>query len=386
MPKLIDLTGQKFGRLTVLERTGNSTDGKARWICECECGNVLVVQGNHLREGVTRSCGCLAIETRTTHGLANTKIYHTWIAIKQRCLNPNSTNFYLYGERGITICDEWLDFQNFYDYVSKLDNYGEEGYTLDRIDVNGNYEPGNVRWANSKTQHRNTRRSVFVDYYGVKMMITDVAKLTGISENTLRSRARIGLTGEKLFRPVKTSQKKPIDQPTVDNNDSPTEENENLPSTQIFNHEQFGEIRGVMIDGVPYFVGKDVAKALEYERATKAVVDHVDEEDRKMIDGKTQSRFGIELGQRGGWLINESGLYSLILTSKLPKAKEFKRWVTSEVLPSIRKTGKYEINSAPSTKNLPDERKIELLIELAKLSPDDAQKVELINRIAALVF
>ncbi len=379
MPKLIDLTGQKFGRLTVLERTGNSTDGKARWICECECGNVLVVQGNHLREGVTRSCGCLAIETRTTHGLANTKIYHTWIAIKQRCLNPNSTNFYLYGERGITICDEWLDFQNFYDYVSKLDNYGEEGYTLDRIDVNGNYEPGNVRWANSKTQHRNTRRSVFVDYYGVKMMITDVAKLTGISENTLRSRARIGLTGEKLFRPVKTSQKKPIDQPTVDNNDSPTEENENLPSTQIFNHEQFGEIRGVMIDGVPYFVGKDVALALGYENGSRDVNRHVDAEDR------LKYQIGTSGQMREMTLINESGLYSLILSSKLPKAKEFKHWVTSEVLPSIRKTGKYEINSAPSTKNLPDERKIELLIELAKLSPDDAQKVELINRIAALI-
>ena len=110
---------------------------------------------------------------------------------------------------------------------------------------------------------------------------------------------------------------------------------------QLYVNEKFGEIRGLMIDGEPYFVGKDVAQALGYERDTKAVVDHVDEKDRKMIDGKTQSRFGIELGQRGGWLINESGLYSLILSSKLPAAKEFQRWVTSEVLPSIRKTGAY---------------------------------------------
>ena len=112
---------------------------------------------------------------------------------------------------------------------------------------------------------------------------------------------------------------------------------------QIYNSEKFGKIRGLMINGEPWFVGKDVAQALGYERDTKAVVDHVDEKDRKMINGKTQSRFGIELGQRGGWLINESGLYSLIMHSTLPAAKEFQRWVTSEVLPSIRKTGKYEI-------------------------------------------
>ncbi len=86
-----------------------------------------------------------------------------------------------------------------------------------------------------------------------------------------------------------------------------------------------------------------MAEILGYERGTKTVVDHVDEEDRKMIDNKTQSYFGIELGQRGGWLINESGLYSLILSSKLPTAKQFKRWVTSEVLPAIRRTGGYGV-------------------------------------------
>lgn len=110
---------------------------------------------------------------------------------------------------------------------------------------------------------------------------------------------------------------------------------------QIFNNPAFGSVRVVEIEGQPWFVGKDVATALGYERENKAVVDHVDEDDRKMVDGKTQSHFGIELGQRGGWLINESGMYSLILSSKLPTAKEFKRWVTSEVLPSIRKHGIY---------------------------------------------
>ena len=110
---------------------------------------------------------------------------------------------------------------------------------------------------------------------------------------------------------------------------------------KVFNHIEFGTLRGVEIDGESWLVGKDVAERLGYERGSKAVVDHVDEEDRMMVDGETQSQFGIELGQRGGWLINESGLYSLVLGSKLPNAKKFKRWVTSEVLPAIRKHGGY---------------------------------------------
>lgn len=110
---------------------------------------------------------------------------------------------------------------------------------------------------------------------------------------------------------------------------------------KIFQNAEFGSIRTAAINGVPYFVGKDVAEILGYERSTKATVDHVDEEDRILIDGKTQSCFGIELGQRGGWLINESGLYSLIISSNMPTARKFKRWVTSEVLPAIRKYGMY---------------------------------------------
>lgn len=112
---------------------------------------------------------------------------------------------------------------------------------------------------------------------------------------------------------------------------------------QIFENPEFGKVRTVVINDEPWFVGKDVAEALGYERESKAVVDHVDEDDREMVDGKTQSCFGIELGQRGGWLINESGMYSLVLSSKLPTAKKFKHWVTSEVLPSIRKTGSYNL-------------------------------------------
>ena len=108
-----------------------------------------------------------------------------------------------------------------------------------------------------------------------------------------------------------------------------------MSQIQIFNHPSFGDIRTVSIDGEPWVVGKDVAQVLGYADTNRAIAMHVDEEDK--LNDKT----ALSLGQRGGWLINESGLYSLILSSKSPNAKEFKRWVTSEVLPSIRKHGSY---------------------------------------------
>ena len=107
---------------------------------------------------------------------------------------------------------------------------------------------------------------------------------------------------------------------------------------QIFQNAEFGSVRSTMIDGEPYFVGKDVAEILGYVNASKALADHVDGEDKLNNDSLSS------LGQRGGWLINESGLYSLILSSKLPAAKRFKRWVTSEVLPAIRRHGLYAVD------------------------------------------
>ena len=111
---------------------------------------------------------------------------------------------------------------------------------------------------------------------------------------------------------------------------------------QIFSNEQFGSVRVIEQNGDPWFVGKDVADILGYTNQNEAIRDHVDEEDK--LNSKTLSSFELNLGQRGGWLINESGLYSLIMSSKMPKAKQFKRWVTSEVLPSIRKHGLYAVD------------------------------------------
>ena len=110
---------------------------------------------------------------------------------------------------------------------------------------------------------------------------------------------------------------------------------------QIFSNEEFGEVRTVTIDNEPWFVGKDVAAILGYANPNEAIKDHIDKEDK--LNSKTLSSFDLDLGQRGGWLINESGVYALIFGSKLKSAKRFKHWVTSEVLPSIRKTGQYQM-------------------------------------------
>lgn len=112
---------------------------------------------------------------------------------------------------------------------------------------------------------------------------------------------------------------------------------------KIFENEEFGKVRTIIKDGEPWFVGKDVATILGYSNGNRDIIRHVDDEDRIMLDSKTQYRFGIELGQRGGWIINESGLYALILGSEKLDAKKFKHWVTSEVLPTIRRTGSYSV-------------------------------------------
>lgn len=160
--RVIDLTGQRFGRLIVIERAENKK-GKAAWKCKCDCGSELIVSANNLRMNNTISCGCYCREQTSkackTHGLSQSRIYHTWLHVKDRCLNPSNNVFRHYGGRGITICQEWKDnFQAFYNYVSKLPHFGEKGYSIDRINNDGNYEPGNVRWATQSEQNKNRRK------------------------------------------------------------------------------------------------------------------------------------------------------------------------------------------------------------------------------------
>lgn len=197
-----NLVGKHFGRLTVIERAENEGN-KIYWKCRCDCGNEVVVHGRDLKYGFVKSCGCKKIRRIVRNAYSGKCTSSTWTSIKYRCFNPRATNYHNYGGRGITMYPEWIDnFKAFHDYVSQLPHFGEKGYSLDRIDVNGNYEPNNLRWADAKTQARNTRRNVFIDYCGEMITVAEAAEKSGIKDYVLRNRIKRGDRGEKLFRPV----------------------------------------------------------------------------------------------------------------------------------------------------------------------------------------
>lgn len=189
-------TGQKFGRLTVLE---DKLNGFAH--CVCECGEDRDFRKIDLRKGVSRSCGCWSADRSRKHGMDGTPTYNCWVHMLDRCRNPNNRMFPHYGARGISVCDRWHDFRNF------LADMGEkpEGLSLDRIDNDGNYEPSNCRWASFKQQLRNRRVTVKATYQGKLMAISEIAEITGIDRKLLAARIKRGIPVEVALQTKKFS-------------------------------------------------------------------------------------------------------------------------------------------------------------------------------------
>lgn len=188
--KALDLIGKTFGRLYVIERAENRSR-KSCWKCMCKCGNIVFVEGTSLVSGDTKSCGCLNKETakknQTKHGFHGTNIYNVWRNMKARCFNPNKPGYKYYGGRGIVVCDDWKNnFMSFYNWA--ICNGYEDDLTIERIDVNGNYEPENCRWATRKDQANNTTRNHKVTYNGKTQTLSQWANEYGLNCITLLTR------------------------------------------------------------------------------------------------------------------------------------------------------------------------------------------------------
>lgn len=192
--------GDIFGRLTVINANcsrSNTKESKLQSECICECGNKTIVVNNALRTGNTKGCGCHIHKPRHGHCRRKklTKAYQTWRDMKQRCNNPTNEAYKDYGGRGIQICESWYKFENF------LADMGEPTpkMTLDRIDVNGNYEPSNCRWTNRKVQANNKRNTYYVSFNERTQTLTDWAEELGIKYTTLQLRLRRGWCVEKAL-------------------------------------------------------------------------------------------------------------------------------------------------------------------------------------------
>lgn len=197
--KLKNLIGQNFGRLTVIERGDNNKSGAVQWICQCICGNKTIATANNLQNHSTQSCGCLAreitIKRSTIHGhtiTKRTKEYIAWSGIKMRCYNKNFKDYFRYGGRGIIMCEKWKNnFQAFFDDMGYCPSNKN---SIDRIDGNRGYEPDNCRWANWIEQARNRNSNHIIKYKGVKLLLIDWARITGLSRYTISKRLKNGWT------------------------------------------------------------------------------------------------------------------------------------------------------------------------------------------------
>lgn len=204
-----DLMGQKFNRLTAV-RPDVNRHGRTYWVCRCECGNEKSVSTTHLLCNKTKSCGCALTEFlvgRSTHRATcdgtpdrrkHTAEYSAWSSLKNRCDSPDCPQYASYGGRGIRVCDRWSN--RFEDFLTDMGPRPSPNHSIDRYpDNDGNYEPGNCRWATRKEQNRNRRSSLFLAAFGQALTLAEWSEKTGIDRQTIRQRLKHGWTAEKAL-------------------------------------------------------------------------------------------------------------------------------------------------------------------------------------------
>src|SRR6266536_3662514 len=204
--KIVDLTGQQFGRLIVIEKTGRSRGGKILWRCQCACGNERIVQSDSLRGGYTKSCGCLSreriVQQSSKHGMARrgktSPEWRAWRNMIVRCEWPTRYDYSRYGGRGIAVCERWRN--SFEAFFADMRPRPSSQHSIDRIDNDGNYESGNCRWTTRKEQARNRRSTVFFAH-GVarRMCLKDVAQNLGVSYMKVLDRRHRGWSNEQAL-------------------------------------------------------------------------------------------------------------------------------------------------------------------------------------------
>ena len=200
MGKKIDLSGMKFGRLTVLCENGRKR-GEICWKCQCDCGNIINVSSYSLRIGETKSCGCYQKErtskANTIHGDAETSLWRRWVHMIDRCERSSCKDYKNYGGRGIKVCPEWKESYTAFKEWS-LENGYEEKLTIDRIDVDGDYSPDNCRWVTIQEQQRNRRDTIKLTFSGVEKTASEWARIACVSPAKIYYRKRMKWTDEQI--------------------------------------------------------------------------------------------------------------------------------------------------------------------------------------------
>lgn len=197
--------GERIGRLIVLGFSHTDCRGASMWHCLCDCDTRIIASRAALKRKnrPTRSCGCICRQGHLLHLMSKTPIHKIWRGIVKRCTNPNDTNYHRYGGRGIRVCDRWL--HSFNDFYADMGDRPFLGAEIDRIDNDGNYEPGNCRWASRREQARNTRKTIKLEFRGERRPAADWADIVGLPPHIVSCRIRTGWSAERaLTTPIKS--------------------------------------------------------------------------------------------------------------------------------------------------------------------------------------